>query len=68
MKEGCEWRLVFLSAGEIDLATHMQSIGEKTKAGQEVRMISLQADAEKGLGILEELHGFSSSAELVDHL
>lgn len=68
MKEGSEWRLVFLSAGEIDLVTHMQSIGEKTKAGQEVRMISLEADAEQGLGILERLHGVSSSAELVDHL
>jgi uncharacterized protein (DUF927 family) len=68
MKEGNEWRLVFLSAGEIDLATHMQSIGEKTKAGQEVRMIAIEADAEKGSGILEELHGFPSSSELVDHL
>jgi uncharacterized protein (DUF927 family) len=68
MKEASEWRLVFLSAGEIDLVTHMQSIGEKTRAGQEVRMISIEADAGKGLGILEEVHRFLSSSELVDHL
>ena len=68
MKEGAEWRLVFLSAGEIELATHMQGVGGKIQAGQEVRMIALDADAGKGLGILEVLHKFQSSGALVDHL
>jgi putative DNA primase/helicase len=32
-----EWRLLFLSAGEIGLAQHLASAGKRIKAGQEVR-------------------------------
>jgi len=38
-----EWRLLFLSTGELDLKTAMLSAGDTTKAGQEVRMIDLDA-------------------------
>ena len=67
-KEAFEWRLCFLSAGEIDLATHLDSDGQRIRAGQEVRMANIDADQGKGLGIFEELHEFDSSALLADHL
>jgi hypothetical protein len=46
-----EWRLAFLSSGEISLADHLQTIGRQVCAGQEVLRINLAADAGKGMGI-----------------
>lgn len=51
------WRLLFLSSGEKDLATHMQEAGKKPNEGQLVRMPSVPGDAGAGLGMLEDLHG-----------
>lgn len=59
-----EWRLLFLSAGEIGLAQHMREVGKKARAGQEVRLVDITADAGVNLGIFESLHNFNSSAEL----
>jgi len=57
-----EWRLLFLSAGEITLGQHLQEGGKKTKAGQEVRLLDISADANKGMGVFEQLSGFESPA------
>ncbi|MEM5364848.1 DUF927 domain-containing protein [Paraburkholderia azotifigens] len=57
------WRLLFLSAGEIGLAQHMQAGGKRAKAGQEVRLVELPADAGKGMGLFENLHGTSGGAQ-----
>jgi len=51
------WRVLFISAGEISLSEHMAQAGKKTHAGQEVRMADIPANAGKGLGAFEELHG-----------
>ena len=59
-----EWRLLFLSAGEIGLAQHIHDAGKKSKAGQTVRLVDIPADAGQGHGIFESLQNFSSSAEL----
>lgn len=58
------WKLLFLSAGEIGLSQHLQSVGKKTKAGQEVRLVEIPADAGAGLGLFEYLHGVAGGAEL----
>ncbi|WP_429497443.1 DUF927 domain-containing protein [Robbsia andropogonis] len=58
------WQLLFLSAGEIGLAQHMGSIGKKAKAGQEVRLVEIPADAGVGFGLFENLHGTAGGAEL----
>ena len=42
--------------------------GERPKAGQEVRMADVPADAGAGLGIFEELHDFQSPDALARHL
>ena len=62
------WRLLFLSAGEIGLAEHMSEANKKTRAGQELRMIDLAADAGAGRGIFETLHEFESGGTLAQHL
>jgi putative DNA primase/helicase len=58
-----EWRLLFLSAGEINLAQHIERSGELIKAGQAVRLIDLPADTGK-FGLFETLHHFSSPADM----
>ena len=50
------WRLLFLSSGEKDLASHMLEAGKKPNEGQLVRMPSVPGDAGAGLGMLEYLH------------
>lgn len=62
------WRLLFLSAGEIGLSEHMGDAGKRTRAGQELRMIDLPADAGAGRGIFEELLGHESGGALAQYL
>ena len=62
------WRLLFLSAGEIGLAEHMSEANKRTRAGQELRMIDLPADAGRGCGVFDELHGYEGGGVLAQHL
>lgn len=62
------WRLLFLSAGEISLAEHMRSAGRRAHAGQEIRLADLDADAGRGHGLFETLHGRSNGAALADEI
>lgn len=59
------WRLLFLSSGEQSLSARLASIGKTATTGQEVRLADIPADAGKGMGIVEELHHFGTSGELV---
>jgi putative DNA primase/helicase len=63
-----EWRLLFLSAGEVGLAQHIREAGKKAKAGQTVRLVDVPADAGQGLGIFDTLHGCASGAALSKQL
>jgi len=64
-----EWRLLFLSTGEIGLADKVaEDPRKRITAGQEVRILDLQADAGKGLGVFEKLHGYNRPSDLADHL
>ena len=62
------WRLLFLSAGEVGLADHMSEAGKRTRAGQELRMIDLPADAGARLGIFNATHGHEGGGALAQHL
>jgi putative DNA primase/helicase len=62
------WRTLFLSTGEVALADKLAEVGRKARAGQEVRLADIPADAGQGLGIFEDLHDFSDPAALADHL
>ena len=63
-----EWRLLFLSTGEKTLAQHMAEANKELKAGMEIRMLAVPADASKGLGMFDVLHGFDDAAALSDAL
>lgn len=57
------WRLLFLSSGELTLAQHMETIGQKQKGGQEVRLIPIPAEVAPG-SALETFHEFTTGHEL----
>ncbi|MBO1927119.1 DUF927 domain-containing protein [Thiomicrorhabdus sp. 6S2-11] len=66
-RETKTWRLLFLSNGEIDLRSMMQSIGKSPKDGQTLRIANIPADTGK-FGVFENLHEFSNGSQLADHL
>ena len=55
------WTVLFISAGEMTLAEHAASVGKRTKGGADVRLLNIEADAGKGLGLFENLHGAGSA-------
>jgi uncharacterized protein (DUF927 family) len=61
-RKSARWRLLFLSAGEESLSALMARVGRKTNAGQEIRLADVEADAGKGMGLFENLHGYASPA------
>lgn len=62
------WRVLVLSTGEVDLTGIMQGGGRRTRAGQEVRLASLPADAGAGLGCFERLNGLADANRLAKAL
>ena len=67
-RETAEFRLMFLSTGEIGLAEKLGEQKKKAKAGQTVRMIEIPADAGAGHGMFENLHSFASADEFAKNL
>lgn len=61
------WRLLFLSNGEVDLRSMMQSIGKSPKDGQSLRIANIQADTGK-FGVFDNLHEYSNGSQLADAL
>lgn len=68
LREAITWRIAMLSSGEISLADHLASAGQKTHAGQEVRFIELPADAGAGFGMWNTLHGQPDGGAFTNHL
>jgi putative DNA primase/helicase len=62
------WRVLFLSAGEIGLGDLVTQSGGKVRAGQEVRVIDLPADAGVGCGIFNALSDDIAPGLLADEL
>ena len=64
-----EWRVLFLSTGEVTLADKVREDGKRrAMAGQAVRVVDIPADAGAGLGIFEDLQGFENAGALARHL
>ena len=58
------WKVMYLSTGEVGLAGLMaeSKVSRQPNAGQEVRILDLPADAGKGMGLFENIHGAASPA------
>lgn len=68
LREALTWRIAMLSSGEIGLADHMASAGQKSHAGQSVRFIELPSNAGDGLGMWNALHHLPDGRSFTDHL
>ncbi len=68
LREAITWRIAMLSSGELGLADHLASAGQKTHAGQTVRFVELPADAGSGLGMWTALHHLPDGRTFTDHL
>jgi uncharacterized protein (DUF927 family) len=62
------WLLLFLSTGEVAMVEYLRQAKISAKGGMEARMPSIPADAGKGLGVFENLHGYETSKEFVVEL
>lgn len=62
------WTVMLLSSGEVTLADKMHEAGKIAKAGQEVRIVDIPADAGRGMGIFENVHGAEDGAKFADML
>lgn len=62
IRDVASWRLLFLSSGEAGLAEHMAQANRKPKAGQEIRLLDIPADAGAGFGLFDTLNGYGSGS------
>jgi putative DNA primase/helicase len=69
-RTSAKFRVLFLSSGEIGLADKVaeDGRGKKMTAGQQVRIVDVQADAGAGLGLFENLHDLESGKALSKHI
>lgn len=69
-RKSAEWRLLFLSSGEVSIADRLAEAapGRRAAAGQEVRVVDLPADAGAGFGLFEALHGAASGGAFAERI
>ena len=60
-----QWRVIFLSTGELGIEDKLSEDGKRAKAGQEVRVPDIPCPA---AGMLEDTHGFPSLGAFAEHL
>jgi putative DNA primase/helicase len=52
-----QWTLMLISSGEIPLSDCAALAGQKIKGGAEIRMATIPAEVEGGMGVFERLYG-----------
>lgn len=64
------FRVLFLSTGELSLADKIAEggLGRRVKAGQEVRLVDIPADAKKGMGLFEDIHASAEVEAFIQEL
>jgi len=60
------WRLLLLSNGEMTIADKVREDGQQVRAGQEVRIVDLSADAGAGMGAWQDLHRHETPGQFSD--
>lgn len=68
LRKKSEWRLLFLSTGEVSIADKLNEAGKPVKAGMLIRMVDIPADAGKGHRLFDSIHQFSDGGALASHL
>jgi uncharacterized protein (DUF927 family) len=55
LRRSKSWRVIVLSTGELTIADKIREAGKSVRAGQEIRILDIDADAGKGFGVFD--HG-----------
>jgi len=58
-----KWQLLILSSGEQSLEQHAASAGRMAQGGARLRFANIPADAGKGRGLFEDIHGATTPRE-----
>jgi putative DNA primase/helicase len=61
------WHVTILSTGEVGIVGKIHEGGKRARAGQEVRIVDIDADAEKGFGVFDHA-GAAGSKKLADDI
>lgn len=61
------WRVCILSTGEISVADKLSEAGRNLMAGQDVRLLDIEADSGR-YGAFDNLHGYETGAAFSDRL
>ncbi len=64
VRKSSQWSLFFLSAGEESLTALMAKSGQRSNAGQEIRLADIEADAGSNMGVFETIHDQLSPASM----
>jgi len=67
-RRSLSWCLLFHSTGEMPLDEYAASAGSRIKAGAQVRLVNIPADAGAEMGIFEDVHGAASPREFAEQL
>lgn len=62
------WRLLFLSCGEVGLHELIAEAGGRHRAGMEVRVVDIPADAGAGMGVFERMPAGMAPGVFADHM
>ncbi len=68
LRSACTWRLLFMSTGEIGIAEKLSEDRMRATGGQAVRLVEINADAGRGMGMFQTLHGFKEPKQLAEAL
>ena len=63
-----EWRVLYLSSGEISVQDHIREGNGKVHAGQEVRVPDIPSNAGAGLGIFDTVHDDTDGAAFAQRI
>lgn len=63
-----KWKLVLLCSSEHTQKELAKTEKKNLNLGQEIRLIEINADCEKGLGLFESIHGFEKPNLLADYI
>ena len=68
LRERLTWLLLWLSTGEHAMPHYLESANLKTDPGMEIRQMDIPADAGRGFGLFETLHGHKDARAFAETL
>lgn len=68
LRKRSEWKILFLSTGEVSIVDKLNEVNKKVQAGMLTRIVDIPADAGKGHKLFDTVHDFGDGGKLAHHL